>query len=278
MKPLTSQQIRSFQKTIYNYYIQQGRDLPWRKTTNPYHILVSEIMLQQTQVDRVVTKYEHFIATFPDFQALATAEVKEVLVAWQGLGYNRRALNLKKLAEIVVRDFNGVLPDSPDLLKTLPCIGPATAASICAFAFNLPTVFIETNIRSVFIHFFFKNKKQVHDDELLPLVQQTLDRSQSGTWYSALMDYGVMLKKTYGNPSRKSAHHYKQSSFIGSDRQIRGMILKLLLSTTSLSQTDLIKALKSRAPRLSRILVELKQEGFIVQKNKSGKVHYELVS
>ncbi|MEK7079017.1 MAG: A/G-specific adenine glycosylase, partial [Patescibacteria group bacterium] len=132
------------------------RDFPWRNTTDPYHILVSEVMLQQTQVARVMVKFPIFIDQFSNFKELATASTKDILQVWQGMGYNRRALYLKKIAEIVITQYKGKLPDDPAILDTFPGIGEATAASIVAFAFNKPLVFIETNIRRVFIHLFFE--------------------------------------------------------------------------------------------------------------------------
>lgn len=255
--------IKNFQTTIGNYFNQQGRIFDWRQTTNPYHIVTSEIMLQQTQTYRVAEKYPAFIARFPDFIQLAQAPLRDVLFCWQGLGYNRRALALQASAQKVVTEYKGILPDDPEILITFPGIGKATAASICAFAFNKPTIFIETNIRSVFIHFFFQHKECVTDQELYPLVAQTLDRSNPRQWYYALMDYGVMLKKTQKNPSRKSAHHNQQSTFEGSDRQIRGRILKELTIHPALSYDQLIEIIQREPHRIEKMLFDLAKEGFI---------------
>ena len=186
-------------------------------------------MLQQTQVERVTTKYSEFIAAFPDFTSLANASLQEVLRVWQGMGYNRRAVALKEIAVRVIRDFNGMLPDSVDVLATLPGIGRATASSIAAFAFNLPAVFIETNIRRVFIHFFFQDKQNIKDPDILLLVEKTLDRRNPGAWYHALMDYGVLLKRQFPGLNKRSAHYQKQTPFQGSNRQMRGRILKTLI-------------------------------------------------
>ena len=146
--------LREFRKMVLTYYADHGRDLAWRTTTDPYRILVSEIMLQQTQVERVTVKYPAFIAAFPDFPSLAGAPLSDVLAVWQGMGYNRRAISLQKCARRVVEEYDTSLPQDPEVLETFPGIGRATAASICAFAFNMPVIFIETNIRRVFIHFF----------------------------------------------------------------------------------------------------------------------------
>jgi A/G-specific adenine glycosylase len=223
-------------------------------------------MLQQTQVDRVVDKYLLFIRTFPTFQTLAQASMEKLLATWQGLGYNRRALLLRACAQQVIKRHGGSLPDTPESLAALPGIGKATAASICAFAFNKPVIFIETNIRAVFIHEFFQDKNSINDRELIPIIESTLDRKKPGTWYSALMDYGTHLKKKYPNPGRRSAHHTRQSKFAGSDRQLRGKILRLLLSSGRqyLRGKELDPA--SDPERVNRILRGLTDEGFLVKK------------
>lgn len=267
-KLLTSDAVFAFQKIIYAYYHEHARRLPWRETNKPYHILVSEIMLQQTQVERVTEKYDEFIKAFPDFHAVTKAPLQEILKVWQGLGYNRRAIALKKGTELVVTTYNGTLPSRPDLLMSLPGIGRYTASAIATFAFNQPTVFIETNIRTVFIHFFFQNRSEIKDSEILPLVEQTLDTSNPRTWYYALMDYGAMLKKRYQNPNRKSAHYHKQTPFKGSNRQVRGMILQALTRGPGMSERELIQTLKMDPERIKSTLIQLHGEGFI---KKSGK-------
>jgi A/G-specific adenine glycosylase len=266
IRNLSTGKIRRFQNTIYQHYQEHGRSLPWRKTRNPYHILVSEVMLQQTQVDRVIDKYQEFITTFPDVQTLAKAPLKKILKVWQGLGYNRRALALKRIAEIVCERHDGAVPSHLDALERLPGIGKTTASEIVAFAFNQPAVFVETNIRSVFIHFFFSHRNDVSDAEILPLVEKTLDTTQARQWYYALMDYGVALKKKYRNPSRRSLHYRKQSPFDGSNRQIRGMILKILTAQRQSSEETLVRALKKPAVQVKRNLSALKKEGFIASK------------
>jgi A/G-specific adenine glycosylase len=224
-----------FQKEIYRFYREQGRDLPWRNTRNPYQILVSEMMLQQTQVDRVLKKYGSFIDLFPDFASLAGAPLPTILAAWSGLGYNRRALALKKCANQVVSCMEGTLPNSLEELLKLPGIGRATASSILTFSFNKPTVFIETNIRMVFIHFFFPDDEIVSDRDITPLVEATLDKENPRDWYYALMDYGSMLKKKLGNLNKQSSHYTKQPPFKGSNRQLRGLLLQKLLSAHSIT-------------------------------------------
>jgi len=267
-KGLTAGVVRSFQKIICQHYQEQGRTFPWRKTRNPYRILVSEIMLQQTQVDRVVGKYEKFIAQFPDFSTLAASPLQKILTVWQGLGYNRRALALKKIAQTVVTEYNCTLPRNLGALVNLPGIGKTTASEILAFAFNEPTVFIETNIRSVFIHFFFGNKNDVKDAEILDLVEKTLDTAHPRKWYYALMDYGTILKKTYKNPSRKSFHYRTQSPFNGSNRQIRGMILKTLTREHHITDKELVQKIQMSPEKIESNLITLEKEGFIIRKGK----------
>jgi A/G-specific adenine glycosylase len=225
-------------------------------------------MLQQTQVDRVALKFDPFIKELPGFAALAGAPLSTVFRLWQGLGYNRRALSLKRAAENVAREHRGMLPDSPDLLETLPGVGTATAASIAAFAFNRPVVFLETNIRTVLIHHFFTNRKSVHDDELLPLADALLDRKNPRKWYSALMDYGTMLKKQHGNASRRSVHYAKQSRIEGSKRQKRGKILRLLLERDMLTSGQIAENLGMSVRGLKRILDGLTADK-IISKSKN---------
>jgi A/G-specific adenine glycosylase len=261
--------IPDFQRTVLSYYERSGRhDMPWRHTTDPYRILVSEIMLQQTQVERVTLKFPEFIAAFPDFTALARAPLADILRVWQGMGYNRRAIALQKCAVRVTGVYGGILPRDVETLATFPGIGHATASSIAAFAFNLPVVFIETNIRRVFIHYFFRNKDSVRDDEILPLVDQALYRKNPRVWYWALMDLGASLKKSVPNPNRRSVHYTKQSAFEGSDRRIRGQVLKLLVSRGEMATTALIRELGEDRDRVLKILAGLEEEGFI---RKAGK-------
>lgn len=256
--------IGEFREMVLAYYRKHGRDLPWRRTTDPYHILVSEIMLQQTQVSRVMEKYPRFIDAFPDLPSLAAAPLPELLAAWQGMGYNRRALALKKSAGLIVEEFEGNLPADPGVLATFPGIGKATAASICAFAFNLPVVFIETNIRRVFLHYFFRERSGVSDNEIYRVAGDALYREDPRRWYNALMDLGTDLKTKVPNPNRRSTTYSIQPGFEGSDRKIRGAILRLLLGTPRLTTAAIAAHLSCEDNRIGRILQNLDDEGFIV--------------
>jgi A/G-specific adenine glycosylase len=256
--------VRLFQKEVLVFYHGHGRhDMVWRHTTDPYQIVVSELMLQQTQVERVAIKFPAFMAAFPDFAALAAAPLHEILAVWQGMGYNRRVLFLKKIAESVVEDYNGVLPRDVETLAMLPGIGHATASSIAAFAFNEPVVFIETNIRRVYIHVFFCHRETVTDKEILPLVELTLYRKNPRVWYWALMDLGASLKKSITNPNRRSAHYTRQAPFEGSDRRIRGLILKTLVTGPGMKEDELPGHIGENDGRVKRIVATLEEEGFV---------------
>ncbi|QQR53579.1 A/G-specific adenine glycosylase [bacterium] len=241
-------EIIAFQQHVKAFYAKAKREFVWRYVADPYLVVVSEFMLQQTQTARVVEKYNLFIKVLPTFQALAACSNHQLFQLWHGLGYNRRALYLKQFAQWVVEDHNGKLPADPALLQTQKGLGHATASSICAFAFNMPTVFIETNIRTVFLHHFFSQQAEVTDKQIVPLVQQAVDQTAPRSWYYALMDYGVFLKKQLPNPSRASAHHAKQSKFEGSDRQVRGQIVKFLVEVHRVHKSTLEQQLKQLFP------------------------------
>ncbi|HEY50034.1 MAG TPA: A/G-specific adenine glycosylase [Dehalococcoidia bacterium] len=254
--------ISQFEQLMWCYYQDYGRKFPWRQTDNPYHILVSEIMLQQTQTSRVLHQYKPFIEAFPDFATLAASPLIDVLKAWQGLGYNRRAVALHRIAHRVVDDFNGELPSSAQLLQRLPGIGPYTASALQAIAFNRPVVFIETNIRAVFIFFFFHQREVVTDKDISHLVDATLDRTNPREWYYALFDYGAMLKKRM-KLSERSAHYTKQSVFKGSNREMRGRILRTLLVSSPMAEGKLIEEVQGSPAQIKRNIELLQKEGFL---------------
>lgn len=269
---LSSELIHEFQQVIYESFTVRGRRFPWRETTEPYHIVVSEVMLQQTQTLRVVPKFCEFIAAFPSFADLAAASLSEILKVWQGLGYNRRAKALKELAHIVITTHRGDLPREPSLLQELPGLGKATAASIAVFAYNRPEVFIETNIRAVYIYSFYPAAQVVSDLELTPLVAATLDRDNPRRWYNAVMDYGVMLKKAEPEVAARSKHYSKQSRFQGSDRQIRGAVLKLLLEISECSLDEVHYRLGFERTRVMQIMQDLVAEGLILESGKGYRI------
>jgi len=260
---------KDFRDTVVAYYRREGRHaLPWRKTHDPYKILVSEIMLQQTQVDRVIPYFTRWMKKFPTPQKLAKASLAEVLTEWSGLGYNRRAKLLRECAKVIVEHYGGAVPRDRDALVTLPGIGPYTAGAIRAFAFDEKEVFIETNIRAALIHHFFPTSKKVDDKKLLPLLSECLTQVPSAReWYSALMDYGSYLKKTNPNPSRRSRHHTRQSRFEGSLRQFRGIILRRLLNGP-LEESALLNVEVEGSYFLEQALRDLAHEGLIEHNGK----------
>jgi len=248
MKQLTIEQVKQFQQLIYDFYHKNKRDFIWRQNISPYKIVISEVMLQQTQTARVVPKFENWLLQFPDFHTLANASTHDILSAWQGLGYNRRGLALLKIAQIIVNEYGGQLPNDPNLLQTFPAIGPNTAGSICTFAFNNPIVFIETNIRTVYTHSFFPGQNEITDKQLLPLIEQTINKNNAREWYYALMDYGVHLKQNLPRINAASKHYTKQSQFEGSTRQVRGAIIKILTQLKQVDYQTLIELINFQLP------------------------------
>jgi A/G-specific adenine glycosylase len=267
---LSEQQIQEFQATVWEHYRDFGRhDLPWRQpegdgSFDPYKILVSELMLQQTQVRRVIPKYEQFLELFPTAQQLAQSSLAAVLTAWSGLGYNRRAKYLHQAAQTVTSEFKGRFPEDLARLQTLPGIGKNTAGAIIAYAFNQPVIFVETNIRTVFFHHFFASREVVSDGEVLELVGKTLDRERPREWYWALMDYGTYLKSSGTKLNMLSKHYSRQSTFEGSKRQIRGKVIKLL--ATGYANLESLHSSIADS-RLDPVLNDLLREGLITKKS-----------
>jgi A/G-specific adenine glycosylase len=259
----------SFQNLVWRHYRQNGRhDLPWRKSNDPYRILVSEVMLQQTQVERVIPFYQNFLAAFPTLANLAKAPLSDVLKAWQGLGYNRRAKMLHQAAKKVVTDFGGVFPKTAEALDVLPGVGPYTARAVAAFAHNDDGIFIETNIRTVITHHFFPKKKKVSDEEVLKILTKVYPKGKAREWYAALMDYGSFLKRSGVKLNARSKHYTKQKTFKGSNREARGAILKEL-SRGSRSESRLLGLLgDDRKTQLKEQLTKLVNEGMVCKQGR----------
>jgi len=262
---------KQFVQTVLSYHTTHGRHaLPWRKTTNPYHIVVSELMLQQTQVDRVIPKYQTFIKAYPDAPTLAAASLSDVLTLWQGLGYNRRAKLLHECAMTVVEEKEGMWPRDYAELQTLPGIGPYTAAAVMAFAYNIAIPLVETNVRTVYLYHCFTKETDVTDAAILKRVAAHLADLETleirpRTWYAALMDYGTHLKKTHGNPNSRAKTFMKQSTFAGSDRQIRGAIVRALTVSSS-TRAKLLKTLSQFEDiRIDAQLTKLQDEGMVTK-------------
>jgi len=266
---ISSKQLESFVKHVTSEGRKLYRDYAWRETRDPYAILLSEIMLQQTQVTRVISYYDSWLKRFPTIDALAAADMSEVLTAWQGLGYNRRALALKRLSVEVSENRGGILPVTFDDLLQLPGVGPATAAGVMIFAHNNPAPYLETNVRSVVLHELFADSDEICDKEIMAVVKQAAEYVHNSnivdarTWNYALMDYGTWLKKAFPNPSRRSKHHTKQSRFEGSFRQKRAALLREILSSPQQPASKLADSCGFELADTEAALGVLLQEGFI---------------
>ena len=256
-----------FVELVMTRGLEHYRDLPWRNISDPYAVWISEVMLQQTQVKRVDGRWQRWMKRFPTVEMLAAAESGDVLEEWQGMGYNRRALALLHAARQIVAA--GEFPQEERELVALPGIGPATAAGIRAFAFNLPGVYLETNVRTVFLHELFPHETDVPDRALLPLVRVSCPDDMPRNWYYALLDYGAWLKKTVPNPSRRSRSHVRQSRFEGSHRQKRGEVVRMLLAARAdgVVAADVAGALSVSESDARVLLDELTAEGFCTQQS-----------
>lgn len=219
---------KDFQEMVLEKARELYRDMPWRTDTRPYYVLVSEIMLQQTQVSRVLPKFEAFIKKFPDEKSLAAASLADVLMKWQGLGYNRRAKYLHQAAKKIV-ELDGFPATEKDLMA-LPGVGKNTAGAICAYSFNLSSVFVETNIRTVYIHHFFNDEFDINDKQILEKLKDTIDTEHPREFYWSLMDYGSWLKANGVRNNASSKHYVKQAQLKGSVREVRGYILRQLVA------------------------------------------------
>ena len=264
----TSSDIARFRRLVWTHYKKHGRhDLPWRKTRDLYKILVSEVMLQQTQVERVLPYYKDFLKTFPTATALAAVPLSEVLAAWQGLGYNRRAKLLRDAAQCLQQStYRTKIVDIAELEK-LPGVGPYTARAVAAFAYNADVVFIETNIRTALTHHFFKEGEQVSDTEILPILERALPRGRAREWYWALMDYGSHLKRSGVRINARSTQYVKQAKFEGSLRQVRGAILKALTAGEPLT-----KVKRQYPDRFDAALSALAKDGMITKRGRGWRV------
>lgn len=257
---------QKFTSFLHQQSSELYRDMPWRRDTRGYYVFVSELMLQQTQVERVIPKFEQFISHFPDFESLAEAPLADVLVLWNGLGYNRRAKYLHDSAKMVVAEFDGVLPSSHDELVKLPGVGSNTAGALLAYVYNQPVVFIETNVRTVYFHHFFAGRKDVMDAAIREKLEQTLDRQNPRDFYWALMDYGAHLKRTGVKNVAASKHYRKQSPLAGSVREVRGRIIREL-TAGEITYDVLREKTDPGDGRFDAAYTQLLQDGLIVQQD-----------
>jgi A/G-specific adenine glycosylase len=258
--------VPAFKKIVWKYYADHGRHgLPWRKTTNPYRILVSEIMLQQTQVERVIPFYRAWIKKYPTLQKLSEATLGDVLRQWQGLGYNRRAKMLHAAAQTIMRDYKGTMPKSIAQLESLPGIGHYTARAVMAFAHNKEVVFVETNLRTVVLHHFFPKQHNVTDADIMTVLEKSLVKGRAREWYAALMDYGSHLKSSGVRTNHRVKTYTKQSTFEGSTRQVRGAIIRALSAGSLPSKKlEMILGLDSKVHVVEQIQ-KLQREGMIAK-------------
>lgn len=256
--------ILKFRKIVWDYYAAHGRhQLPWRKTKDPYKILVSEMMLQQTQVERVIPHYLKFVRIYPTMRSLAKAPLGDVIALWQGLGYNRRAKFLHNAAKDIVAKYRGRIPDDAAMLESVWGIGPYTAHAVMTFALNHDAVFIETNIRTAIIHHFFRDRSDVSDEDIANVLKKALPRGEARAWYSALMDYGTHLKRSGVRLNAKAKGYTKQKAFAGSDRQARGAILKELAKGKATKARLLGFLGDDRREQLALQLAKLEREGMV---------------
>ncbi len=262
--------VRSFRACVRRFYRDHGRSFAWRNTRDPYRVLVSEVMLQQTQADRVVPKFREFLKRFPSWRSLAQASSADVMRAWQGLGYYRRAFNLQRAAQAVVRDHRGRLPADAEAIRGLPGVGSYTAGAVCAFAFGVGLPIVETNIRSVYLYAFFPRRRSVSDGEILALVEATLDVAAPREWYYALMDLGSELKKEKRGINSRSKHHTKQSPYHGSNRQARAAVLKALAERGTSSERRIAQLLGADPERVGRAVDGLLREGLVRRVGRSS--------
>ncbi len=262
---LQGESIRALQKKILGYFMRKGRNLAFRKTRDPYKIAVAEIMLQQTQVDRVLPFWKRWVRELPDWQSLSRASTKKVLRLWSGLGYNRRALYLRDMAKSIVGQYGGKLPKDPNQLQALPGIGPYTARSILIFAFNAPLVTIDTNIRKALIHELRLSPK-MSAKKLEKIAQLVLPYNRSRDWHNALMDWAA-AKYPKQHPTIKPLS--QQSKFVGSLRQIRGVVIRELTKKNHITLQIIQKKIPVSTQRIIQALTSLEKDRF-VEKNKDS--------
>jgi len=256
---LNCEHIESFREKIFNFYRLNGRVFPWRNTTDRYAVMISEIMLQQTQADRVIPKFEVWLQHYPDVAHLASAPLQQVLSLWSGLGYNSRAVRLQRCASIIMESFGGIVPSKPELLQTLPGIGEYTCRSIPVFADNLDTAAVDTNIRRIIIHEF-----TLPEDTSAVQLQQTAEAlvppGQSRAWHNALMDYGALFLTSKITGIRPLT---KQSKFQGSKRWYRGKLIKELIGREGMYLEEITEKYASCPWNLDEIINDLIIEGLV---------------
>jgi A/G-specific adenine glycosylase len=262
-KNISEEKIQEFQKKIFSWWETNRRDFPWRITNNPYHILVSEFMLQQTQTSRVMRVYENFLKNWPTKAELAEEASSNVIKFWSEnrLGYNRRAKWLHEA--IIYLNKLDAFPKDPKELRKIKGIGSYSSRSILIFAFNHNLATIDTNIRRILIDQGFANE-ETKDSELLSIAEKLLPHDKSRDWHNALMDYGAILKT-----ARKTGikPRTRQKPFKNSTRAHRGSIIRLLSSQNGGSFEEISAAIKISKESLNTILSSLINDQMITEKD-----------
>lgn len=257
MQEIAQNKINNFHSKLFSWFSENKKDYPWRKTTDPYHIMVSEFMLQQTQTSRVVPKYLSFLDKFPTLESLANADNRDVLELWSGLGYNRRAIWLKEASQKILS--LGSFPKDPKELKKIKGIGDYTSRAIIIFAYNENIATVDTNIRRIFIVEGFATE-ETKQKELFEVAEQLLPKNNSREYHSALMDYGnVILTSAKTKIKPKTV----QGKFEGSDRQYRGRIIKYLTSHLIATKEEILKNCSVPEERIDSILSKLVKDRLI---------------
>jgi A/G-specific adenine glycosylase len=269
-RPLSPRTVRRFQRLIWQFFSAHGRSFAWRRSRDPYQILVSEIMLQQTQTVRVAERFDEFLQLFPTVQDLAKASQASVIRAWQGLGYYRRAKNLHLAAKAICLKHRGKVPRDPQALVALPGIGAYTAAAVAVFAFRTAVPMVETNIRAVYLFTFCRGRTHVGDREIATLVERTCDARRCREWFYALMDLGVELKRYRPGINHRSKHHVTQTPFKGSDREVAAQVLRVIISRTRAIQDDqLYREVSADSEQVKRAIERLLKDS-LIQRSPSG--------
>lgn len=272
--------LASGRRALLAWYEPRRRSYPWRKTTDPYKVLVSEVMLQQTQVSRVVPTYRAFVRRFPSIRVLAAARLREVIVAWDGLGYNRRALALSESARLIAREHGGRVPEDPAVLQELPGVGPYTAAAVASIAFGVPRAAVDTNVRRIVARTVDGvDGGEVGAARVRALADEWLDRGDPGAWNQALMDLGREVCRPHPRcdvcPLRTvcrfaergrspSSNGRRQPAFEGSFRQVRGAVVRVLRKEAGASFDELVERTNADPERLRAAVERLHAEGLVV--------------
>ncbi|MFW9851901.1 MAG: Fe-S cluster assembly protein HesB [Candidatus Thorarchaeota archaeon] len=261
-KAISPKRINDFQNKVFEWWSSNKREFPWRETTNPYYIMVSEIMLQQTQTSRVTNKFLEFIKKYPTPEVLVKAKKSDLLSTWSGLGYNRRALWLQEAAKQIIE--NKSFPQTVKELQELKGVGKYTARSILIFAFNSDLATVDTNIRRILIAEGFASE-ETNERELFEIAEKMVPKGKARDWANALMDYGAM-KLTASKTGIKPIS--KQGKFTGSDRQYRGKILKILVNKKKITLDKLQDEIDLHEKKLDEILQKMIKEGLVANKGK----------